>query len=50
MTSAPRSVTVLGSTGSVGTQTVQLLAAEPERFEVRALVPAAMRGCWPNRP
>ena len=26
MTSAPRSVTVLGSTGSVGTQTVQLLA------------------------
>ena len=38
MTSAPRSVTVLGSTGSVGTQTVQLLAAEPERFEVRALV------------
>ena len=30
MTPAPRSVTVLGSTGSVGTQTVQLLAAHPE--------------------
>ncbi len=35
---APRTVTVLGSTGSVGTQTVQLLAAEPERFRVRAVV------------
>jgi 1-deoxy-D-xylulose-5-phosphate reductoisomerase len=34
----PRTVTVLGSTGSVGTQTVGLLAAEPERFKVRALV------------
>jgi 1-deoxy-D-xylulose-5-phosphate reductoisomerase len=38
MTRAPRSVTVLGSTGSVGTQTVELLAAEPERFTIRALV------------
>ena len=35
---APRSVTVLGSTGSVGTQTVDLLAAAGERFRVRALV------------
>ena len=34
----PRTVTVLGSTGSVGTQTVQLLAASPDRFKVRALV------------
>jgi 1-deoxy-D-xylulose-5-phosphate reductoisomerase len=35
---AQRTVTVLGSTGSVGTQTVQLLAASPDRFKVRALV------------
>jgi 1-deoxy-D-xylulose-5-phosphate reductoisomerase len=34
----PRSVTVLGSTGSVGTQTIELLTAEPDRFQVRALV------------
>ncbi|MDE2583415.1 MAG: 1-deoxy-D-xylulose-5-phosphate reductoisomerase [Rhodospirillales bacterium] len=35
----PRSVTLLGSTGSVGTQTVDLLtAAAPGRFRVRALV------------
>lgn len=34
---APRWVTVLGSTGSVGTQTVDLLAADPERFRIRAL-------------
>ncbi|HVY18320.1 MAG TPA: 1-deoxy-D-xylulose-5-phosphate reductoisomerase [Rhodopila sp.] len=33
-----RSVTVLGSTGSVGTQTIELLAADPERFRVEALV------------
>ena len=38
MTAPPRSVTVLGSTGSVGTQTVELLAAAPERFRVLALV------------
>ncbi len=35
---APRSVTILGSTGSVGTQTIDLLAAAPDRFRVRALV------------
>ncbi len=38
MTDAPRWVTVLGSTGSVGTQTIELLAAAPGRFRVRALV------------
>nr|WP_294521598.1 1-deoxy-D-xylulose-5-phosphate reductoisomerase [uncultured Rhodopila sp.] len=35
---APRTITVLGSTGSIGTQTIELLEAEPERFKVRALV------------
>jgi 1-deoxy-D-xylulose-5-phosphate reductoisomerase len=35
----PRTITLLGSTGSVGTQTVDLLAAAPPgRFRVRALV------------
>ena len=38
MNPTPRTVTVLGSTGSVGTQTIELLAAQPERFKVRALV------------
>jgi 1-deoxy-D-xylulose-5-phosphate reductoisomerase len=38
MSPASRTVTVLGSTGSVGTQTVELLAAHPERYQVRALV------------
>ncbi|MBN8873637.1 MAG: 1-deoxy-D-xylulose-5-phosphate reductoisomerase [Rhodospirillales bacterium] len=33
-----RSITVLGSTGSVGTQTIDLLSADPARFAVRALV------------
>ncbi len=38
MTQAPRTVTVLGSTGSVGTQTVDLLNGAPDRFQIRALV------------
>jgi 1-deoxy-D-xylulose-5-phosphate reductoisomerase len=38
MTQAPRTVTVLGSTGSVGTQTVDLLNGARDRFQVRALV------------
>ena len=33
-----RTVSVLGSTGSVGRSTVHLLAANPDRFQVRALV------------
>jgi len=33
-----RTVSILGSTGSVGTQTVELVAAEPQRFRVRVLV------------
>lgn len=37
-TGAMRSVTVLGSTGSVGTNTVELLAAYPDRYRVEALV------------
>jgi 1-deoxy-D-xylulose-5-phosphate reductoisomerase len=37
-TDQAKTVSVLGSTGSVGTQTVELLAADPARFRVRALV------------
>ena len=36
--SAKRRVTILGSTGSVGKNTVELIAAEPEAYEVEALV------------
>ena len=35
---AIRTISILGSTGSVGTQTLDLILAEPERFQVRALV------------
>ncbi len=38
MNSTRRTVTVLGSTGSVGVSTVDLLAANPDRYQVRALV------------
>jgi 1-deoxy-D-xylulose-5-phosphate reductoisomerase len=35
---APRSVTLLGATGSIGRSTVDLLLAEPERYQVEAVV------------
>jgi 1-deoxy-D-xylulose-5-phosphate reductoisomerase len=34
---APRRLTILGSTGSVGTQTIDLIARQPEAYEVFAL-------------
>ncbi|HBM91075.1 MAG TPA: 1-deoxy-D-xylulose-5-phosphate reductoisomerase [Rhodospirillaceae bacterium] len=34
---APRRVTILGSTGSVGTQTIDLISREPEKYQVVAL-------------
>ena len=33
-----RTVTVLGSTGSIGVSTLALLAADPDAYRVRALV------------
>lgn len=33
----PRSVTILGSTGSVGCQTIDLIDREPEKYQVEAL-------------
>ena len=36
-TTAPRRISILGSTGSVGCNTVSLVEAEPERYEVEAL-------------
>ncbi|ABQ31748.1 MULTISPECIES: 1-deoxy-D-xylulose-5-phosphate reductoisomerase [Acidiphilium] len=35
---AVKTVTILGSTGSVGTQTIDLLQADPENYRVRALI------------
>ncbi|MBM3647695.1 MAG: hypothetical protein FJX11_07895, partial [Alphaproteobacteria bacterium] len=36
----PRTVTILGSTGSVGQSTVDLIARNPESYRVEALVAA----------
>ncbi|HKH88101.1 MAG TPA: 1-deoxy-D-xylulose-5-phosphate reductoisomerase, partial [Acidimicrobiales bacterium] len=35
--SAPRKIVIAGSTGSIGTQALDVIAAAPERFEVAAL-------------
>ncbi len=37
MSDAPRSLTVLGATGSIGTNTLDLVRREPQRFAVEAL-------------
>jgi 1-deoxy-D-xylulose-5-phosphate reductoisomerase len=34
---APRRISILGSTGSVGCSTIDLIAREPERFQVEAI-------------
>ncbi|MDP9006849.1 MAG: 1-deoxy-D-xylulose-5-phosphate reductoisomerase, partial [Actinomycetota bacterium] len=36
----PTTVAVLGSTGSIGTQALEVIRADPERYEVVAL------GAW----
>ena len=33
----PRQVTILGSTGSVGCNTIELIAAQPGHYQVQAL-------------
>ncbi|GAA1814113.1 1-deoxy-D-xylulose-5-phosphate reductoisomerase [Nesterenkonia flava] len=37
MSSSPRTLAILGSTGSIGTQALQIVAAHPDRFRVVAL-------------
>jgi 1-deoxy-D-xylulose-5-phosphate reductoisomerase len=34
---SPRSIVILGSTGSIGTQAVEVVSANPERFKVNAI-------------
>ncbi len=50
----PLRIAVLGSTGSIGTQTLDVVRAEPDRYEVVALLPLGHpRGRWgvaPRRP
>jgi len=38
MTEGTRRIAILGSTGSVGCNTVELVAAQPDVYEVEALV------------
>ncbi len=37
MSQAPRTVTLLGSTGSIGTQAIEVVTAHPDRFAVEAI-------------
>ena len=37
MTSSPRTVTLLGSTGSIGTQAIEVAHDAPDRFRITAL-------------
>ena len=50
LATAPRRITVLGSTGSVGCNTIDLIEREPRRLRGRgADRPTATSSCWPNR-
>lgn len=54
-TSMPQRITVLGSTGSIGTNTLDVIARHPERFEVFALTGATqvdlmLRQCAQFKP
>jgi len=54
-TSPPQRVTVLGSTGSIGTNTLDVMARHPERFQVFALTGATqmdlmLRQCAQFKP
>ncbi|KOG87363.1 hypothetical protein ADK38_25860, partial [Streptomyces varsoviensis] len=41
--SGPRSIVILGSTGSIGTQAIDVVLRNPERFRVTALSAAGGR-------
>src|SRR6202012_5729297 len=43
-------VLVLGSTGSIGTQALEVIAANPDRFEVVGLAAGGANGDTPRRP
>ena len=46
-----REVVVLGSTGSIGTQAIDVVRRDPDRFRVVGLAAGgAMWICWPRRP
>ncbi|MFC7573364.1 hypothetical protein ACFQX8_13660 [Klenkia terrae] len=48
--SEPRTVTVLGSTGSIGTQAIEVARANPDRLRITGLAAgAATSPCWPSR-
>ena len=42
-------LTLLGSTGSIGTSTLDVVRRWPERFGIYAWWPAATSSCWPSR-
>lgn len=44
-----KKIAILGSTGSIGTQTLDVAAANPERIRVVALAAHKMMPCWKPR-
>ena len=45
-----RTVAVLGATGSIGTQTLDLLRRYPDRFRAVALAGGSRADIWPEEP
>ena len=44
-----RSISILGSTGSIGTQALELVKAYPEEFRIEALCARQNANCFLNR-
>ncbi len=44
-----RNIAILGSTGSIGTQTLDVISEYPGRFRATVLTATQMWKCWPLR-
>ena len=44
-----KQIAILGSTGSIGTQALQVIEEHPDLYEVYALQRTIKWICWPNR-
>ena len=44
-----KNVSVLGSTGSIGKQTLEVAAANPDKIKIRALAAIQVTFYWKNR-
>ena len=42
-------LSILGSTGSIGTNVLNIVAMFPQKFDVKVLAAKKMSACWPGK-